>query len=215
MYMKFAIKKMGKVTKDEYRTPQLMKDSSEVDGHAEAVMDYVLSWCLRWSETKYEDIRPILNRYCRYMLLKLVEKNPCDNVIVEHVDVWKQSQKIDLWVEARLVVNGIEELHAILIENKYYSPLHLSKDEDGEYRNQLEVYKKKFVTHYAGMCAWHLHFAVITCMERTDDNFVATYDEKEIGHLGFKLYSFDDMLNETMSIDSESDIFNEFWLTNW
>ena len=188
MYMKFAIKKMGKVTKDEYRTPQLMKDSSEVDGHAEAVMDYVLSWCLRWSETKYEDIRPILNRYCRYMLLKLVE---------------------------RLVVNGIEELHAILIENKYYSPLHLSKDEDGEYRNQLEVYKKKFVTHYAGMCAWHLHFAVITCMERTDDNFVATYDEKEIGHLGFKLYSFDDMLNETMSIDSESDIFNEFWLTNW
>lgn len=213
--MKFAIRKMGKGTKDEYRTPQLMKDSSEVDGHAEAVMDYILSWCLRWSETKYEDIRPILNHYCRYMLLKLVEKSSCDDVIVGHVDVWKQSQKIDLWVEARLVVDGKEERHAILIENKYYSPLHLSRDCDGEYRSQLEVYKKKFEAYYAEKANCHLHFAVITCMERSDGMFEATYDEKEIEQLGFKLYSFDDMLDETMSIDSESDIFNEFWLRSW
>ena len=42
---------MDKEQQNEYWTPRLMKDSSEVDGHAEAVMDYVLSWCLRWSET--------------------------------------------------------------------------------------------------------------------------------------------------------------------
>ena len=199
----------------ECMIPQLMKDSSEVDGHAEAVMDYVLSWCLRWSETKYKNIRPTLHRYCQYMLFKLIEKNADDNIIVDNVDVWKQSQKIDLWVETKLIVNGIEELHSVLIENKYYSGIHLSADTDGAYRSQLEVYKKKFEAHYADKSFFNLHFAVITCMERDDENFTTTYDEKEMERLGFKLYSFDDMLDDSINIDSESDIFNEFWLRNW
>ena len=113
---------MDKEQQNEYWTPRLMKDSSEVDGHAEAVMDYVLSWCLRWSETKFKDIKPTLHRYCQNMLFKLIEKNTHDNIIVENVDVWKQSQKIDLWVEAKLVVNGNEEWHSVLIENKSTLP---------------------------------------------------------------------------------------------
>ena len=63
---------MDMINQNNIKTPQLMKDSSEVDGHAEAVMDYILSWCLRWSESKYKDIKPILHRYCRYMLLKIL-----------------------------------------------------------------------------------------------------------------------------------------------
>ena len=206
---------MDKEQQNEYWTPRLMKDSSEVDGHAEAVMDYVLSWCLRWSETKFKDTKPTLHRYCQNMLFKLIEKNTHDNIIVENVDVWKQSQKIDLWVEAKLVVNGKEEWHSVLIENKYYSPIHLSADTDGAYRSQLEVYKKKFETHYTDRSYFHLHFAVITCMERHDANFTTTYDEKEIERLGFKLYSFDDMLDDSINIETESDIFNEFWLRSW
>lgn len=192
-----------------------MKDSSEVDGHAETVLDYVLSWCLRWSETKYKDIKPILHRYCRYMLFKLIERDTHDNIVVENVIVWKQSKKIDLWVEAKLLVNGKEEWHSVLIEDKYYSPIHSSLDTDGIYRSQLDVYKKKFKAHYADKAYFHFHFAVITCMERYDANFTTTYDEKEMERLGFKLYSFDDMLDDSINIDSESDIFNEFWLRNW
>ena len=52
-------------------------------------------------------------------------------------------------------------------------------------------------------------------MERDDDNFTTTYDEKEINQLGFKLFSFDDMLDSSIDIDTESDIFNEFWRRNW
>ena len=206
---------MEKEKQNEYTTPQLMKDSSEVDGHAETVLDYVLSWCLRWSETKYKDIKPILHRYCRYMLFKLIVRDTHDNIVVENVIVWKQSKKIDLWVEAKLLVNGKEEWHSVLIEDKYYSPIHSSLDTDGIYRSQLDVYKKKFKAHYADKAYFHFHFAVITCMERYDANFTTTYDEKEMERLGFKLYSFDDMLDDSINIDSESDIFNEFWLRNW
>ena len=52
------------------------------------------------------------------MLLKILERNACDDIIVENVYVWKQEQRIDLWVEAELVVNGQYEKHAVLIENK-------------------------------------------------------------------------------------------------
>ncbi len=203
------------LNQNEIRVPRLMRDSSEIDGHAEAVMDYVLSWCLRWSETKYKDIKPTLHRYCQYMLFKLIDKNTCDNIIVENVYVWKQSQNIDLWIEAKLLVNGKDEWHSVLIENKYYTPLHLSKDTDGVYRSQLEVYKKKFEAHYADNDDYHHHFAVITCLERDDDNFTTTYEEKEIEQLGYKLFSFDDMLDSSIDIDTESDIFNEFWRRNW
>lgn len=44
-----------------------------------------------------------------------------------------------------LIKNNIEEKHAILIENKYYTPLHLTKDDDGQYKNQLEVYRKNSI----------------------------------------------------------------------
>ena len=206
---------MNEVNQNELCFPRLMKDSSEVDGHAEAVMDYVLSWCLRWSESKFKDVKPILHRYCRYMLLKLIEKSNSDSIIIDNVSIWKQSQNIDLWIEAKLVVNDKDEWHAILVENKYYTPLHLSKDVDGIYRNQLEVYKKKFEAYYADKAKYHLHFAVITCMERYDDNFYTTYDEKKIELMGFNLYSFDDMLDDSIASDSESDIFNEFWRRSW
>ena len=109
---------MDMINQNNIKTPQLMKDSSEVDGHAEAVMDYILSWCLRWAESKYKDVKPILHRYCRYMLLKILERNASDDIIIENVYVWKQEQRIDLWVEAELVVNGQYEKHAVLIENK-------------------------------------------------------------------------------------------------
>ena len=49
--------------------PKLMVDSSEKDGKAEIIMDYVLSWCLRRAdEICQKDNKPILYEYCRYML---------------------------------------------------------------------------------------------------------------------------------------------------
>lgn len=35
--------------KDEM--PKLMNDSSDKDGHAETIMDYVISWCLRRAQS--------------------------------------------------------------------------------------------------------------------------------------------------------------------
>ena len=54
--------------------PKLMVDSSENDGKAEIVMDYVLSWCLRRADVIcLHDNKPILYRYCRNMLALLCD----------------------------------------------------------------------------------------------------------------------------------------------
>lgn len=188
-----------------------MVDSSEKDGKAEIVMDYVLSWCLRRAdEICQRDNKPILYEYCRYMLGKLCEIDVNDSVNFKNVEVWKEDQNIDLWVELDVEINDTSQKHAILIENKYYTGLHLTRDSDGEYRNQLEVYKKRFDEHYSKKEEeWKLHYNLVTCVERESPAFTMYDIAKDFG---YQVHSFYDMLISPEPEPTESDIFNEFWI---
>ena len=193
------------------KLPKLMKDSSEKDGKAEIVMDYVLSWCLRRAdEICQRDNKPILYEYCRYMLGKLCEIDVNDSVNFKNVEVWKEDQNIDLWVELDVEINDTSQKHAILIENNYYTGLHLTRDSDGEYRNQLEVYKKRFDEHYSKKEEeWKLHYNLVTCVERESPAFTMYDIAKDFG---YQVHSFYDMLISPEPEPTESDIFNEFWI---
>ena len=193
--------------------PQFMRDSSQNDGHAEPVMDYVISWCLRRADVICKDEKPILYSHCRFMLGKLLSIENIDDVIFSNVKVRKQDQHIDLWVELTKACQGEITKHALLIENKYYTGLHDTTDNDGKRRNQLEVYKKRFEAHYADKPNedWDLHYALITCLERDSAPF-----KRHFGYLtevetkpAFNVFSFYELLeNDTQT---ESDLFNEFW----
>ena len=187
--------------------PQFMRDNSQNDGHAEPVMDYVISWCLRRADVICKDEKPILYSHCRFMLGKLLGRENIDDVIFSNVKVWKQWEKIDLRVEVDVEQMGKITKYALLIENKYYTGLHDTNDIDGKRRNQLEVYKKKFEAHYNSRSeTWQKHYALITCIERNDSKF----EQYRIAEkFGFNLFSFYELLeNDTQT---ESDLFNEFW----
>ena len=193
--------------------PQFMRDNSQNDGHAETVMDYVISWCLRRADVICKDEKPILYSHCRFMLGKLLGIKNTDDVIFSNVKVRKQDQHIDLWVEVDVEQRGKMSKYALLIENKYYTGLHDATDDDGERRNQLEVYKKKFDAHYADKSneVWELHYALITCLERDSAPF-----KRHFGYLtevdtkpAFNVFSFYELLEN--DIQTESDLFNEFW----
>ena len=190
--------------------PKLMVDSTESDGKAEIVMDYIISWCLRRADVICSNEKPILYNYCRILLATILEIELNDSIKFQEVKVWKQECNIDIWVELQVNRDGVLEKHAILIEDKYYTGLHLSRDTDGEYRNQLEVYKKKFDNFYAQQTdEFHKHYALITCISRTDPNF-AMYDTA--ASFEFKTYTIYDLLGKEREYkESESDIFNEFW----
>ena len=184
-----------------------MVDETESDGHVEPIIDYVISWCLRRADVRCKDEKPILYSHCRFMLGKLLGKKNIDNVIFSNVKVWKQDQYIDLWVEVDVEQMGKITKHTLLIENKYYTGLHDATDDDGEKRNQLEVYKKKFDAHYNSQSeTWQKHYALITCLERNNSKF----EQYRIAEkFDFNLFSFYDLLENDKQ--TESDLFNEFW----
>lgn len=189
--------------------PKLMNDSSDKDGHAEPVMDYVISWCLRRAQSICKTEKPILYSKCRFMLSKLLDLDILNigSVEFKRVEVWKQWENIDLFVEVDAVINNIEKKYAILIEDKFYSKLRSTKDIDGKSRNQLEVYKKKFENYYKEQNeVRELKYALITCIERNDKNFK---QYNIANQFGFNVFSFYELLED--EIQTESEIFNEFW----
>ena len=195
---------------EEYK-PYLMCDDSEKDGHAETIMDYVLSWCLRCTKYSYiKDHQPILYRYCKYMLCKLLGKLPeMDNITIEDVRVWKQERYIDLWVEVDLYIDKKEEHHAILIEDKYYTGVH---------DDQLIRYKKIFDDYYAGNNDYpidHLHYALITCIYDKDTHYKALKDAVDKVEK-FNLYHLYELADGSLNYkESESDIYNELFIRGW
>ena len=188
--------------------PQFMRDNSQNDGHAEPVMDYVISWCLRRADVICKDEKPILYSHCRFMLAMLLGLSDYSNLLFRDVKVWKQWNKIDLRVEVDVEQMGKITKYALLIENKYYTGLHDTTDTDGKRRNQLVVCKKKFDAHYNSQSEkWQKHYALITCLERESDSKFEQYRIAE--EFDFNLFSFYELLEN--DIQTESDLFNEFW----
>lgn len=190
--------------------PKLMVDSSDYDGHAEDVMDYVVSWCIRRSQKDLTD-KPILLDYCKFMVCRLLDIEDYKSVEVYSVKTWKQWEHTDLVADIELRINhGSMEKHSILIEDKYYSPLHDATDEDGQRRNQLLVYKKKFDRYYTQNGDWHLHYALLSCMDPNDEK-IHQYDIAK--DYGFKVFAWGDLIPKEANLKpTESDIYNEFWL---
>lgn len=195
----------------------LMRDSTEGDGKAEIVMDYVMSWSLRHAvKNETNEKTPILYDYCRYMLYKLLQlKAPLEQIVFEKVEVWKEWQYMDLCVEVELKNNGKNEYYALLVENKYYGKL---RD------NQLQRYQEIFKTYYDAKkgkgITWILRYSLVSCIDR-QEQFEKLYT-KGMKNTEFKGLTFYDLLHhsywdETAGKykDSESEIFNEFWLRRW
>lgn len=200
----------------------LMCDSTEGDGKAESVMDYIMSYSLRHAESKYLTEKPTLCRYCKYMLCKLLElEQQIDDIKIEKVEVWRQWQYIDLRTEITLFNKGVKEYYALLIEDKYYSPLRYYKDSNGEWHNQMEYYKDIFEKYYEAKndYNWNTKYALVSCFER-EDTKICKYDE--VKSIGVNIFAFYDIIDNAFwheDVDAyeetESEIFNEFWLRKW
>ena len=189
--------------------PQFMRDNTQKDGHTETIMDYVISRCIRRADKICSHEKPILYSHCRYILGTLLGIENLKDTTFHNIKVWKQEQYIDLLVELEVKENEQITKHALIIENKYYTNLHDTTDTDGQQRNQLEVYKKKFDVHYTGKQNenWQKHYALITCLERNSTPFNRHFDQ--IVEQEFNVFSFYELLEN--DIQTESDLFNEFW----
>lgn len=194
----------------EYK-PFLLWDDTEKDGHAETIIDYVLSWCLRCTKYPFvKDNKPILYQYCKFMLCKLIDRlQDMNNIEIDNVRVWKQERYIDLWVEVDIHVDNRGESHAILIEDKYYTGVH---------DDHLKRYRQIFDEYYSNKPEYskisNRHYALITCLYDNDSHYaplaVAAQNNK------FDIYHLYDLADNSLNYkESESDIYNELFLRDW
>jgi hypothetical protein len=188
----------------------LMCDNTEGDGKAEIVMDYVMSYSLRHAEDKYLKEKPILCQYCRYMLGILLGVEISKATNIKSVKVWKEWRYIDLCVEVVIVDGETEQKYALLIENKYYTLLH---------DNQLSRYKEIFDEYYDPK-EWNRLYKLVTCHEKED--IQRLYGKELLNSPAFIALNFYELLPDECLLkdkdtyqDTESDIFNEFWLRKW
>lgn len=175
----------------------LMLDSTTGDGKAEIVMDYIISYTLRSSANC--DM-PELKKAARSILFKLLDVKENGQEIVS-VKVWKQWRQIDLTVEVILRENDVEKKYAILIEDKYYTAPH---------DNQLARYKEIFDSYYSD--EFQKQYVLITAIYRKDKNFERCYSN--VARDGFTVFSLNELLPVTQG-QTESDVFNQFWLADW
>lgn len=180
-----------------------MCDASEKDCHKEAVMDFVMSWTLRRAASAFKGEKPLLYSACRRILFGLLDMDRHSTAEVERVIVRKGWKQTDLVAEIVLrSFDGKLEHHALLLENKVWTLTH---------SNQLQRYKQIFTEAYAeSEYAGHLHYVLVTCFGEPPVGMIADCQVN-----GFRCIPIEDLQLVDSDNDTESDIFNEFWLRNW
>lgn len=182
-----------------------MTDHSEGDKGKEAVMDFQVSWVLRMAaDEDYSKDKPFFRLYSRYILFKLLGKPFPNKEEIVSVRVWKEWANIDICAEVELKIGEKIEFHVLLIENKVYTQM--KPWQRDEYPKALE---KFYQAHGRG--EYKPHIILITC---TDSD--AEYEEmrKFCENTDWQVISIYDLIFD-LNKETESELFNEFWIYNW
>ena len=180
------------------RKPLLM--DADGYGNKEAMMDYVMTWTLKHAAERFGNGKPILNKYCREVLFHLLGIDDFGKIKVKEVTTHLQRFGADVTAEITIESGTQESRYALLIEDKAYTKLH---------DDQLARYKKIFEEYYNDS-GYELRYAVVVLPETMSEAM-----REESKRNGFEPFCIEDLPLTDWQEDSESDLFNEFWLRYW
>ncbi len=195
----------------EYKKSFFLRgDNTDSDYGREAILDYEISWVLRiTAENKEKGNRPKLYSQCMHILCKLlgIESN---SIEVLDVKVWKQKKDIDIFSTIILKNNGKEERYVLLTEDKVYTSMR---------ENQRDVYPqiaKDWCDSNSGWSNCKLRLCAITCHDcgSPGHNKLVEFC-KQSSKWEWHPFSIEELPDDSTEELTESDLFNEFWLTNW
>lgn len=183
---------------------KFMTDHSEGDKGKEAVMNFELSWVLRMAaDEEYIKDKPIFRLFSKYMLCRILNISPSTVQIIT-VKVWKEWEYTDLCAEIDLEINGVKESRVVLIESKVYTRMK-PKQRD----NYPNIVKQYYKDKTGNDCSPHQ--VLITCAE-TNAEFKKAKDFCK--NTEWNVLSIYDIILD-LNIETESELFNEFWIYNW
>lgn len=187
---------------------KFMSDHSEGDYGIETLLDYELSWVLRMAADKeYMKTKPRLYHQCRHILFKLLGIDDNAGITVKCVKTWKQWRYVDLVADIYLVRDNNEELHVLMTENKAYTKM--SQKQRDDYPKTI----KRAYNNSSIYGSYILHQVLVTCFDPQHP----VYEEQKVFIKGsdWDIISVEELPDWNASEQTESDLFNEFWLNNW
>ena len=192
-----------------------MHDQSENNQGYEHMLDFQMSWVMRVAANKdIQQNNPILYKRCFDILMKLIEKEDCENVEVRHVYVWKQWKRIDVIAHVEILCDGKEEKHVVVLEDKAYTLIH--DDQLRRYEETVAEYYKE--NDFLKGNENNKHYWVITFFGY-DENGEHEYNYQVLDKMcndyypKWKVRSFEDILDDRTPTGSEH--FDDFWIYKW
>ena len=185
-------------------------DESASDYGREAILDYEISWVLRLTaEKKEKECRPKLYSQCRHILCKLLGIE-LDSVEVLDVKVWKQRNNIDIFSTIKLINNGKEECYVLLTEDKVYTQMGKNQ------RDDYPQIAKDWCDSNSEWANCKLRLCAITCQDRNTPAYNKLVEFcKQSSTWEWNVFSLEDLSAPNAEELTESDLFNEFWLSSW
>jgi len=177
-------------------------DDYKVDQGYEALMDFFMSWTIRFSSEVYALGEPNVNLYAKKILWALlygIESKFDPTFKVSSVNTYRQWKRIDLCFEIELMVNGKIEPFSLFIENKWYS--RVGKD-------QLVGYSKLIDSFYINK-ERNIRKILLLADDR-DGNI--DLEQAECLESSFCLFTLPDLKEFAGIVETGNDIFDEFWI---
>jgi len=177
-------------------------DDYKVDQGYEALMDFFMSWTIRFSSEVYALGEPNVNLYAKKILWALlygIESKFDPTFKVSSVNTYRQWKRIDLCFEIELMVNGKIESFSLFIENKWYS--RVGKD-------QLLGYSKLIDSFYINKDR-NIRKILLLADDR-DGNI--DLEQAECLESSFCLFTLPDLKEFAGIVETGNDIFDEFWI---
>lgn len=177
-----------------------MQDSSTGNHGKEAMLDFQMSWLMRLSTKQSDNIA--LDKISRFVVLQLLGKKNENDVRINKVEVWKEWKHIDVKAEVEIVVNGINEKHLIIIENKIYHTLS---------NGQLDK-NSKVVKDNCNFPEERIHYWLIYGDENAESVLKKACDD---ANPQWNLLWFYDVVGGNRMKLTGNPIFDEFWIRKW
>lgn len=188
------------------------------DALKESVMDFMISWILRFAQTEYKNSNLQIHNYGRKLLGLIINQDLKESDSVSSVEARKQYHLIDLIVITTVMHEGREEVHAILIEDKTYSKIDNPLD---QYKNKFE----EFVNNYSNEkgVSVQKHYVVLTMFENEVSQSKIAKMKQKAEPVGFKVITCDEMVYAMTGQECKdclipltgNYLFDSFWGYHW
>ncbi|MCG9879708.1 MAG: hypothetical protein MH472_03835 [Bacteroidia bacterium] len=177
-------------------------DDYKVDQGYEAMMDFFMSWTIRFSQDKYKESNPKVNFYARKILWALlygIDSKFDPSFKVNVINTYRQWNRIDLNFEIEFTLNDKNESFSLYIEDKWYSKL--GKDQLAYYSNLLNSFYKGSLSNVR---------KILLLADDRGGNIEEEYEACK--SFGFELFTLSDLFEYAEIKPTGNDIFDEFWI---